>query len=88
MKRRTFLAQVVTAPLAATGLSMAGFQHKPDEYLYHGRVAGYKHFQVIDSGLTIKKIETFTKGAISALKLTTDDGSVGWGIQPIMVGQC
>ena len=49
------------------------------EYLYHGRVPGYKPFRVIDSGLSIKKIETFTKGSISVVKLTADDGSVGWG---------
>ena len=79
MRRRTFLAGAVTAPLTATGLSMAGSQREPAEDLYHGRVPGYKPFRVIDSGLTIKKIETFTKGAISVVKLTTDDGSVGWG---------
>ncbi len=79
MRRRTFLAGAVTAPLTATGLSMAGSQREPAEDLYHGRVPGYKPFKVIDSGLTIKRIETFTKGAIGVVKLTTDDGSVGWG---------
>lgn len=79
MKRRSFLAGVVTAPLAAAGLSYANSVPGRGEYLYHGRVPGYKPFRVIDSGLSIKKIETFTKGSISVVKLTADDGSAGWG---------
>lgn len=79
MKRRMFLVGAVTAPLTAAGLSCSSLVPGKGEYLYHGRVPGYKPFRVIDSGLTIKKIETFTKGSISVVKLTADDGSVGWG---------
>ena len=79
MKRRTFLASAVTAPLAASGCKSLNLIPGQGEYLYHGRVPGYKPFRVIDPGLSIKKIETFTKGSISVVKLTTDDGSEGWG---------
>ncbi|UCF85248.1 MAG: hypothetical protein JSV50_06330, partial [Desulfobacteraceae bacterium] len=79
MNRRSLLVGAVTAPLAAAGLASANPVPRKEEHLYHGRVPGYKPFRVIDSGLTIKRIETFTKGSIGVVKLTTDDGSVGWG---------
>lgn len=79
MKRRSFLFGLATAPIAVSGLSCASLVPGKEQYLYHGRVPGYKPFRVIDSGLTIQKIETFTKGSISVVKLTTNDGSVGWG---------
>lgn len=51
----------------------------PEAYPYLGRTQDYREFQVIAPGLFIEKIETWTRGAFGVVKITTDDGSEGWG---------
>ena len=79
MKRRTFLAGAASVLPTAAGFSCSGPAPGAGEYLYHGRVPNYKPFEIIERGLIIKKIETFTKGSISVVRITADDGSAGWG---------
>ncbi|MFC2087445.1 enolase C-terminal domain-like protein [Bacteroidota bacterium] len=90
--RRQFLKQC-SAGAALAGLSSHAFsstlyshnnadarqENDVKEYLYHGRIPGYKSFQIIEKGRKIKSIETFSKSSVSVVRITTDDGSEGWG---------
>ena len=48
-------------------------------YLHQGRTEGYRDFAVIDRGLKIARIETFSKPSIALVRITTDSGHEGWG---------
>lgn len=48
-------------------------------YYHQGRTEGYRNFSVIEEGLRIEKIETYSKPNIALVKVTADDGSFGWG---------
>jgi L-alanine-DL-glutamate epimerase-like enolase superfamily enzyme len=48
-------------------------------YPYLGRTEGYTPFQVIDPGLKIAKIESWTLGGFGVVRIETDDGQHGWG---------
>lgn len=48
-------------------------------YPYLGRTDDYTELQVIEPGRKITKIETWKQGAFGVVRLTTDDGSEGWG---------
>jgi len=52
---------------------------EPVEYIYQGRIPGYQEHQVIDPGLKITKIETFSKREVALVKITTDNNKEGWG---------
>ncbi len=78
--RRSFLrngaalAAVTGTPL---GTVSAASPDRSDQYL--GRVNDYQEHQIIDPGRTIQRIETFTKGPVGIVRLTTQDGSEGYG---------
>ena len=75
VNRRCFLKLTpVVSGLAARPLVAAS-----ESYPYHGRVPGYKEFRVIDRGRKINKIESFTEGSISVVRIETEDGAEGWG---------
>jgi len=85
MKRRNFLktsASAIVAANAAT-LSCSGIASRKDEvsgeYLYQGRIPGYKEHRIIDPGLKITKIESFSKPEVAMVKITTDNNMEGWG---------
>ena len=48
-------------------------------YPYLGRTDDYTEFQIIDSGRSIEKIETWTRGAYGIVRITTRDGQEGYG---------
>jgi L-alanine-DL-glutamate epimerase-like enolase superfamily enzyme len=48
-------------------------------YPYLGRTDDYKEWNVIDSGLTIVKIETFTRDSFGIVRITTNDGKQAYG---------
>lgn len=52
---------------------------KPTDYLYQGRTAGYKDYQLIEPGRKIKSIETFIKNPHVIVRVATDDGKQGYG---------
>lgn len=80
MKRRNFIKTTSAAAFAAGSLPLQSFSLQEQKQYYHqGRTAGYKDFRIIDEGLKISKIETFTKGPLSVVKVTTDNGETGWG---------
>ena len=90
MKRRSFLRNTASAAIF-TGV--AGCNSTSGEagekstntipgtgpYLHQGRTEGYQDFGIIDRGLKIAKIETFSKQNIAVVCVTTDSGHKGWG---------
>ncbi|HZT43340.1 MAG TPA: mandelate racemase/muconate lactonizing enzyme family protein [Chthonomonadaceae bacterium] len=48
-------------------------------YPYLGRTEDYADFQIITPGRTLTKIETWTRGMVGIVRVTTDDGQEGWG---------
>jgi len=80
LPRRTFLKNLtgVTAVAAAPATS-AGAERGPHSYGYLGRTDDYAEFQIIEPGLTIAKIESWTHGGFGIVRLTTKDGLEGWG---------
>jgi L-alanine-DL-glutamate epimerase-like enolase superfamily enzyme len=85
MKRRNFLTTSASALIAANvpNLSCSGSTFAKEagtgEYLHQGRIPGYKEHRIIDPGLKIKKIETFSKPEVALVRITTDNNMQGWG---------
>jgi L-alanine-DL-glutamate epimerase-like enolase superfamily enzyme len=80
MKRRTFMKGAVGVTVAAhTPVYTACASEKEPSYHYHGRIPGYREHRIIEPGLTISKIETFTKDSVSIVRVQTDDGTEGYG---------
>jgi len=80
MRRRDFLKS--TAALAAiskvsTGVVEAATSLK--SYPYLGRTDDYTEFQIIEPGLTIAKVESWTRRAYGFVRITTRDGREGYG---------
>ncbi len=48
-------------------------------YPYLGRTEDYEDFHIIDPGLTIAKIESWTQGSYGIVRVTTNDGRQGYG---------
>jgi L-alanine-DL-glutamate epimerase-like enolase superfamily enzyme len=48
-------------------------------YPYLGRTEDYADFRIIDPGLKITKVESWTQGAYGFVRVTTDDGHQGEG---------
>jgi L-alanine-DL-glutamate epimerase-like enolase superfamily enzyme len=80
MQRRQFLSGIFGASLlTGSGIRLSHGQQPAEEYFYHGRTRDYKELKIIDTGRKIKRIETFTAGEISIVRITTDDGMHGYG---------
>jgi L-alanine-DL-glutamate epimerase-like enolase superfamily enzyme len=85
MKRRNFLKTSASALIAANAVNLScSASSTPSvstagEYLHQGRIPGYKDHRIIDPGLKIKKIETFSKPEVALVRITTDNNMQGWG---------
>jgi len=80
MRRRDFIRS--TATLALSGLPAgagAAAASESKSYPYLGRTEDYSEFRVIEPGLTITKVESWTQGAYGFVRITTNDGRQGWG---------
>ena len=78
--RREFLKS--TAALAAVTSLPAGRARAAagtTAYPYLGRTEDYADFRIIEPGLTITKVESWTQGAYGIVRITTNDGREGWG---------
>ena len=80
MNRREFLKS--TAALAAISGLPSGLDAAPDagakSYPYLGRTEDYAEFRIIEPGLTITKVESWTQGSFGVVRVTTNDGREGW----------
>jgi L-alanine-DL-glutamate epimerase-like enolase superfamily enzyme len=74
LKRTTALAVVSTLP---TGVVRAATSAR--SYPYLGRTEDYSEFHIIDRGLKITKVESWTQGQYGFVRVTTDDGRAGYG---------
>ncbi|MHB8951351.1 MAG: mandelate racemase/muconate lactonizing enzyme family protein [Pirellulaceae bacterium] len=80
MERREFLKS--SATLAAMAGLPASFAHgatRQTAYPYLGRTEDYAEFQIIEPGLTIAKVESWTLGPYGIVRITTNDGREGYG---------
>ena len=81
MNRREFL-KTTTAAAAISGLPvLAGAvpANVAMSYPYLGRTEDYAEFRIIEPGLAIAKVESWTLGSFGVVRVTTDDGREGWG---------
>ncbi len=80
MNRRQFLQNSVAAA-AVAGLPSRLFAAAADagKYSYLGRTDDYAEFRIIEPGLTITKVESWTEGQFGFVRVTTNDGREGWG---------
>lgn len=80
LQRRGFLKSA--AVLAAASRLPAGIVRAATSgqaYPYLGRTEDYVDFRIIDTGLTITKVESWTRGQYGIVRVTTDDGHEGYG---------
>ena len=81
MRRREFLKS--TAALAAIQVCPPVWARRPppapQSYPYLGRTEDYAEFRIIEPGLTITKVESWTQGPYGIVRVTTNDGREGWG---------
>ena len=80
IKRREFmtglaaLTTVAATPEPSTSVAASGRSYK-----YLGRVNGYVEHRILEPGRTVEKIETFTRGPVGVVRITTNDGKEGTG---------
>jgi L-alanine-DL-glutamate epimerase-like enolase superfamily enzyme len=78
--RRDFLKSAAAfAALASVPVSDTGAAERDTAYPYLGRTADYVEFQIIEPGLTIAKVESWTRGSYGVVRVTTADGREGYG---------
>lgn len=81
MNRRAFIGALSAVPLTSGALVDARSQPARGEdraYRHQGRVDDGR-LPMLDRGLRIRSIETYTRGAIGLVRVRTDDGREGWG---------
>jgi L-alanine-DL-glutamate epimerase-like enolase superfamily enzyme len=80
IQRRELLKSA--AALAATAGLPASFARaaaSDTAYPYLGRTEDYAEFQIIEPGLTITRVESWTQGSYGIVRITTNDGREGYG---------
>lgn len=80
INRREF-AKCMTALGAGAALpgSLAQAAVPAKSYPYLGRTEDYQEFAIIDPGLTITRLESWTSGQFGFVRITTRDGRQGYG---------
>jgi L-alanine-DL-glutamate epimerase-like enolase superfamily enzyme len=78
-QRRDFLKTMAVLGAGASLPASAQASTPSKTYQYLGRTDDYQPFRIIDPGLRIAKIESWTSGGFGLVKLTADDGKEGWG---------
>jgi L-alanine-DL-glutamate epimerase-like enolase superfamily enzyme len=69
------------------GITAAAISFQPHElragaatkYPYLGRTEDYADFEIIEPGLKIKSVESWTRGGYGIVRVATDNGKEGWG---------
>jgi L-alanine-DL-glutamate epimerase-like enolase superfamily enzyme len=80
MERRGFLrAALGMGTLGAIGSPASDARAAEGAYLCHGRVEGYPDHRIIEPGRVVSRIETFLKGQLGIVRVTTSDGTQGYG---------
>ena len=81
MQRRNFLKTSASAAILAGTLPACAVPHNQEESFYghQGRIRDYQKFSIIDPGLKIEKIETWSQPNVAVVRVTADNGMEGWG---------
>jgi L-alanine-DL-glutamate epimerase-like enolase superfamily enzyme len=79
LKSMAVLGAGASLPSPAHAASPASPANPATSYPYLGRTDDYAPFRIIEPGLRIARIESWTLGGFGVVKLTTDDGKEGWG---------
>jgi L-alanine-DL-glutamate epimerase-like enolase superfamily enzyme len=80
LRRREFLKSAAVLSAVSRlpgGAARAASDARPYHYL--GRTEDYAEFRIIDPGLVITKVESWTRGAYGIVRVTTNDGREGYG---------
>jgi L-alanine-DL-glutamate epimerase-like enolase superfamily enzyme len=78
--RREFLKDTaVLTVLSSLPPSLQAATANAASYAYLGRTDDYVDFQIIEPGLTIAKVESWTLGGYGIVRVTTNDGKQGYG---------
>jgi L-alanine-DL-glutamate epimerase-like enolase superfamily enzyme len=78
--RRDFLKNsAALAALSSLPASSNAAEASPRSYPYLGRTEDYSEFRIIEPGLTITKVESWTQGSYGIVRITTNDGHEGYG---------
>jgi L-alanine-DL-glutamate epimerase-like enolase superfamily enzyme len=78
--RRRFLKQAASlAAISNLPLALQAAAPVPKSYPYLGRTKDYAEFRIIEPGLTITKVESWTHGQFGVVRVTTRDGREGYG---------
>lgn len=80
IQRRKFLQSTVALAAASALPERLGAEAADARsYAYLGRTEDYPEFRVIDPGLVITKIESWTQGQYGIVRVTTNNGREGYG---------
>src|ERR1019366_7374523 len=78
-QRREFLRSTVALAVISGLPSSLGAAASAGGYPYLGRTEDYAEFRIIDPGLTITRVESWTQGQFGIVRITTSDGHEGYG---------
>jgi L-alanine-DL-glutamate epimerase-like enolase superfamily enzyme len=81
LPRRDFLKNLAALAGGASAITTVDAAETPASKAnpYLGRTEDYSDFKIIEPGLTIAKMESWTQGGFGLVRLTTRDGREGYG---------
>ncbi len=79
LPRREFLKGAALAAASGLPAGLAGAAADLRSYPYLGRTEDYAELRIIDPGLKITKIESWTRGQYGIVRVTTNNGREGYG---------
>lgn len=77
--RRELLKATALAICPGVSFATAASATDPKSYPYLGRAEDHTDFRMIDPGLTVQRIETWTQGSFGIARVSTTDGKEGYG---------
>ena len=80
IQRREFLKSAAAlAAMTSLPSDVARAAASASAYPYLGRTDDYAEFRIIEPGLTITQVESWTQGSYGIVRITTNDGREGYG---------
>ena len=80
IQRREFLKSAAAlAAMTSLPSDVARAAASASAYPYLGRTDDYAEFRIIEPGLTITQVESWTQGSYGIVRVTTNDGREGYG---------
>ena len=80
MQRREFMkSAALLAAASAIPKELGAAPASANSYAYLGRTEDYSEIRIIEPGLTITKVESWTRGPYGIVRITTNDSREGYG---------